>query len=143
MKYVDVRVYRNTVAMKIVGYLRHNPAAPVSCNAYVPVTHILQHFRIHFHQLEEVIQQPTDKQRLVLSDCKHYIRAAAGHSIPVDLKCISTKIEDPAFIDYCCHGTTVQAFEHIKEGLKTINRQYIHFVASKSTEEGLASHHHP
>ena len=133
------------LSRRIVGYVEHNSAAPVSCNAYVPVTHILQHFRIHFHQLEEVILQPTDKQRLVLSESKHYIKAAAGHSIPVDLNCIGTKYEDPAFIDYCCHGTTVQASEHIKEKWLENNESPVYSLCrfQDSTEEVLASHHHP
>ena len=118
---------------EIVRYLRHNPAAPVDSYAYVPVSHILQHFRINYYQLQTAIDQPTDKRRLFLSDCQQYVRPAAGHSIPVDLKQIGIPIEDPVSIKYCCHGTTVTAYKQIKEeGLKIMSRQYIHFASDKT-----------
>ena len=119
------------LSREIVRYLRHNPAAPV--DSYVPVSHILKHFRTDYYQLQAAIHQPTDKHRLFLSDCLQYVRAAASHSIPVDLNCIGIPIEDPVLIGYCCHGTTITAYKQIKEeGLKTMSRPYIRFATDKT-----------
>ena len=121
------------LSQEMVRYLRHNQAAPVDSYAYVPVSHILQQFPIDYYQLQIAIYQPTDKRRLFLSDCRQYVRAAAGHSIPVDLNCIDIPTEDPVLIGYCCHGTTVTAYEQIKEkGLKIMSRKYIHFATDKT-----------
>ena len=127
-----VRVHHITILIKmeelsrrIVGCVRHNPVAPVNCNAYISVTYILQHFRINFHHLEAATQQPTDKQHRFLSDCNHYIRVAAGHSVPVNLNCIGSL------------GTHKRRrFENNESPVYPLRR------FQDSTEEGLASHHH-
>ena len=87
----------------------------------------MKYFHVSFCQLQEVVYQPTDKQRLFISSCIKFIRAAAGHSIPVNLTNFAQSIDNPAQVRYCCHG-----YSQIKEeGLKTMTRQYIHFASSR------------
>ena len=92
----------------------------------------MKYFHVSFCQLQEAVHQPTDKQRLFIASCRKFIRAAAGHSIPVSLTNFAQSIDNPAQVRYCCHGTSLHAYSQIKEeGLKTMTRQYIHFASSR------------
>ena len=113
------------LSRSIVRYLQHDPTAPVDENAYIEVSLLMKYFHVSY-QLQEAVHQPTDKQRLFISSCRKFIRAAAGHSIPVNLTNFAQSIDDPAQVRYCCHGTSLHAYSQIKEeGLKTMTRQYI------------------
>ena len=116
----------------IVRYLQHDPTAPVDENAYAEVSHLMKYFHVSFYQLQEAVHQPTDKQRLFISSCRKFIRAVAGHSIPVNLTNFAQSIDDQAQVWYCCHGTSLHTYPQIKkEGLKTTTTQYIHFTSSR------------
>ena len=115
------------LSRSIVRYLRHDPTAPVDENAYVEVSHLMKYFHVSFYHLQAAVHQPTDKQRLFILSCRKFVRAAAGHSIPVNLTNFAQSSDDPTQVQYCCYGTALHAYSQIKEGLKTMTRQYIHF----------------
>ena len=122
------------LSRSILRYLRHDPTTPIDENAYVEVSHLMKYFHVSFYQLQEAVHQPTDKQRLCISSCRKFIRAAAaaGHSIPVNLTNFAQSIDNQAQVRYRCHGSSLHAYSQIKEeGLKTMTRQYIHFASSR------------
>ena len=117
----------------VVRYLRHDHTAPIDENAYVQVFYLMKYFHVSFYQLQEAVHQPTDKQRLFISSCRKFIRAAAGgHSIPVNLTNFAQSNDDQAQVRYRCHGSSLHAYSQIKEeGLKTMTRQYIRFASPR------------
>ena len=120
------------LSRSIVRYLRHDPTAPVDENAYVEVSHLIKYFHVSFYHLQAAVHQLTDQQRLFISSCRKFIKVAAGHSIPVNLTNFVQSIDDPTQVRYCCHGTSLYAYSQIKEGLKTMTRQCIHFASSRN-----------
>ena len=81
------------------------------------------------------IIETSDKKRHELSDGR--IRALYGHSVPMH---ISKKPLTPP--DILFHGTTHRAFEVImKEGLKPMNRQYVHLSVDAATARKVGSRH--
>lgn len=73
------------------------------------------------------IIETSDKKRHELSDGR--IRALYGHSVPMHISKKPLTTPDILF-----HGTTHRAFEVImKEGLKPMNRQYVHLSIDTDT----------
>ncbi|OWF40849.1 uncharacterized protein LOC110463278 [Mizuhopecten yessoensis] len=122
-----------SLSRAMVHYLRHDPNAPLDDAASVSVNHILEIFNINRDTLDTIINLPTDKQRLFLSPCHNFIRAASGHSNPVRLHLLGSPITNPSSVKNGTHGTSKKALPIIqKEGLQKMNRQYIHFAKNKT-----------
>ena len=84
--------------------------------------------------IEKIIAE-SDKKRFELTDGK--IRATYGHSI--DAK-IEFKKSIPPNILF--HGTSHKAYDLIrKEGLKPMNRQYVHLSVDAATARKVGSRH--
>lgn len=84
--------------------------------------------------IEKIIAE-SDKKRFELVDGK--IRATYGHSI-------DTKIEFKESIppNILFHGTSHKAYDLIcKEGLKSMNRQYVHLSVDAATARKVGSRH--
>ena len=84
--------------------------------------------------IEKIIAE-SEKKRFELADGK--IRATYGHSI-------STKIEFKESIppNILFHGTSHKAYDLIcKEGLKPMNRQYVHLSVDAATARKVGSRH--
>lgn len=103
--------------------LRHNPEnLEMDKNGYVSVDQVLSKLNITIDILNEIVES-NDKQRFAYNDDKTKIRANQGHSLDVDiddLKIMST-------CSFLFHGTDANLNSVImKEGLKKMNRQYVH-----------------
>ena len=84
--------------------------------------------------VEKIIAE-SDKKRFELADGR--IRATYGHSI-------DTKIEFKESIppNILFHGTSHKAYDLIcKEGLKSMNRQYVHLSVDAATARKVGSRH--
>ena len=89
---------------------------------------------INKETIEKIIAE-SEKKRFELVDGK--IRATYGHSI-------STKIEFKESIppNILFHGTSHKAYDLIcKEGLKPMNRQYVHLSVDAATARKVGSRH--
>lgn len=83
--------------------------------------------KIDMKILEEIVASD-EKGRYSFNEDKSLIRANQGHSIPVDVEL--REQEPPEFL---YHGTAERFIENIRvEGLKPMNRLYVHL--SKDTE---------
>jgi putative RNA 2'-phosphotransferase len=79
----------------------------------------------------------SDKQRFTLSPDGSRIRAAQGHSVPVDLGLAA--VEPPAIL---YHGTALTNLEAIlSEGLKPGKRQQVHLSADTETARKVGARH--
>lgn len=122
---------------KTLSYiLRHKPEKfdiKLDKNGWVLVEDILDRLKTDQETLEVVVET-NDKKRFAFNDDKTSIRASQGHSIDVDVelkKCV------PPFTLY--HGTKKQFVDTIKkEGLKAMNRQYVHLSKDTETAEIVA-----
>ena len=85
--------------------------------------------------LDEIVST-NEKQRYEYSSDKSKIRARQGHSIPVDVEL--TQMTPP---DILYHGTQADVFySHIQqEGLKPMQRQYVHLSADTETATKVGS----
>lgn len=119
--------------------LRHEPwvyELEIDEGGWVSVDALLQAIRetreqwksVDLSAIEKIIDDTEDKQRFEIHGDK--IRAIYGHSTPQKL--VYTPTEPPPIL---YHGTTKDIAELIlKEGLKPMSRQYVHF----STNEDIA-----
>lgn len=116
--------------------LRHDPASfgiTLDEEGWVPVQELLAALRrrsmwrdVQEKDLAAVIAQ-SDKKRYEMQDGK--IRAYYGHSVAQKMKREATV--PPAIL---FHGTTRQAADAIKlDGLRAMNRQYVHLSADRET----------
>jgi len=121
--------------------LRHDPASfgiTLDEEGWVPVQDLLAALRRRSawrHVQEEdfaaVIAQ-SDKKRYEMQDGK--IRAYYGHSVAQKMK--RDAAVPPAIL---FHGTTREAADAIKlDGLRAMNRQYVHLSADKETARQVA-----
>jgi len=133
-----------TKISKAVSYaLRHRPdefGLQLDAEGWVDINDLTNavsknlHFAIGRKDIEEIISL-SDKKRFEISgDC---IRATYGHSF--DSKIEFKPVEPPEFL---YHGTPERAWEAIKqEGLKPMNRQYVHLSSDKDTAEKVGQRH--
>ena len=85
-------------------------------------------------EIEEIIAK-SDKKRFELADSR--IRATYGHSV-------SSKIQFKESVppNILFHGTSNSAYSRIrKEGLKPMNRQYVHLSADAATARKVGMRH--
>ena len=103
----------------------------------------MKYFHVSFCQLQEAVHQPKDRQRLFTSSCRKFIRAAAGHSIPVNLTNFAQSIDNPAQVRYCCHGTSLHAYSQIKEEENYDHTVYTLCIVQRTTKEEFGGSHNP
>ena len=122
---------------KALSYiLRHKPEKfniKLDKNGWAKVDEILDRLETNKELLIEVVET-NDKKRFAFNEDMTSIRASQGHSIDVDVelkKCV------PPFTLY--HGTKKQFVDTIKkDGLKSMNRQYVHLSKDTETAEIVA-----
>ena len=89
-----------------------------------------------FKDLERIVSQDS-KQRYSFNQDRSKIRASQGHSIDVD---VELKQMDPPDILY--HGTGIKYVDFIDvQGLKPMNRLYVHLSKDIETAEKVGSRH--
>ena len=117
--------------------LRHHPETIylyMDKNGWVYIDELIQNAVrykniVLSYDLIKYIVDTNDKKRYIISDDGKKIRANQGHSIDVDLK-----LENKIPPDILYHGTASRFYDSImKNGLKPMNRQYIHLSQDKET----------
>ena len=87
-------------------------------------------------ELEEIVAQ-NDKKRFTLSPDGARIRAAQGHSVPVDLSL--TQATPP---EHLFHGTARASLQAIRaEGLRPGARRQVHLSIDRATARQVGSRH--
>ena len=133
-----------TKISKAVSYaLRHRPdefGLKLDAEGWVDINDLTKavsknlHFAIGREDIEEIISLSEKKRFEILGD---RIRATYGHSF--DRKIEFKPVEPPEFL---YHGTSERAWESIKqEGLKPMNRQYVHLSSDMDTAKKVGSRH--
>lgn len=83
------------------------------------------------------IVSTSDKKRFTLSEDRHFIRAAQGHSVEVDLGLPPVPPPDALF-----HGTAMRFLESIlAEGLRPGSRRKVHLSADEATALKVGMRH--
>lgn len=130
-----------TAASKFLSYvLRHNPAAievELDANGWIDLGTLLDAAAAHGHAISpEVLQHiltAPGKRRFQTDGVR--IRAAHGHSIPVDLQ-----LEPRQPPDQLYHGTIARYLPDIRaEGLKPGNRTHVHLADDPTTAAQTAA----
>jgi len=136
--------HQQTKISKTISYaLRHRPdefGLKPDAEGWVPINDLIKSassnlgFAISQQDIEEIISL-SEKKRFEISGDR--IRATYGHSF--DSKIEFKPVEPPEFL---YHGTSERAWESIKqEGLKPMNRQYVHLSSDKDTAEKVGQRH--
>ncbi|XP_052827416.1 tRNA 2'-phosphotransferase 1-like [Octopus bimaculoides] len=110
---------------------------------YIYVKDILKTWKFRNLGLQDVLHivETNDKQRFAVKQDvyeRFMIRATQGHSVEVNLRL--EPILDPEHFPKVVHGTTYEAWQFIRcEGLKKMNRAYIHFAIGMPEDSGVIS----
>lgn len=130
-----------TAASKFLSYvLRHNPAAigvKLDDNGWISIDALLDATAAHGHpisrdRLAQILTAP-GKRRFQTDGGR--IRAAHGHSIPVDLQLEPCQPPDQLY-----HGTIARFLPGIRaEGLKPGNRTHVHLAADPAAAAQTAA----
>lgn len=130
-----------TAASRFLSYvLRHNPAAAgvrLDANGWIGISALLDAAAVHGHpispqMLEQILTAP-GKSRFQTDGGR--IRAAHGHTIPVDLRLEPCQPPDQLY-----HGTIARYLPGIRaEGLKPGNRTHVHLTADPATAAQTAA----
>lgn len=92
--------------------------------------------KIDMALLEEIVRTDS-KQRYSFNEDKTFIRANQGHSVPVDVE-----LKEQAPPEFLYHGTADRFLESIMtEGLKPMNRLYVHLSGDIKTAEKVGKRH--
>jgi putative RNA 2'-phosphotransferase len=132
------------VSKRLAYVLRHDPASVgivLDEGGWVDVDELLtglaaHGLRLRRDELERVVGS-SDKARYVISGGR--IRAAHGHSVPVDLGLTATPPPDELW-----HGTAAGSVEAIlATGLRPRSRRLVHLSADQATARAVGSRHGP
>lgn len=123
--------------------LRHKPhviGLNLDEHGWADVSELMEKMKhkhpITMETLEEIVRTD-NKQRYSFNDNHTKIRANQGHSIDVDVELTETV---PPEILY--HGTGEKSVAHIdREGLKPMNRLYVHLSGDLETAERVGKRH--
>lgn len=124
--------------------LRHAPqdaGLTLDAAGWVSVADLLRGMRAVGHRLtrEDLARlvEENDKRRFTLSPDGLRIRAAQGHSVPVDLGLVPAKPPETLF-----HGTAASALDAIfREGLVPGKRQSVHLSTDPETARAVGARH--
>jgi putative RNA 2'-phosphotransferase len=122
--------------------LRHHPEAvglSLDPSGWVPVEVLLVALAAHGRALDGValerLVSTSDKQRFELRDGR--IRAAQGHSVPVDLALPALAPPDVLY-----HGTAARFLPSIRaSGLEPRGRRHVHLSADAATATTVGARH--
>ena len=124
--------------------LRHKPETidlKLDKNGWANVNELIKKIsksgrEIDFKTVERIVNE-NNKKRYSFNDDKTKIRAVQGHSIEVDLEL--KEVVPPAIL---YHGTAFKNLENIKkQGIKKMNRQYVHLSADVEIAKNVATRH--
>lgn len=128
----------------ILRHPRENSRLQMDEEGYIYIEDILKTRKFRgYLDLPDILHivQTNDKQRFAVKQdvCGNFmIRATQGHSVEVNLRL--EEILDPRQFPEVVHGTTYQAWQFIRtEGLKKMNRAYIHFAKGMPEDYGVIS----
>ena len=119
-----------TLSRRVVAYLRHDSTAPRDKAGYVHLEHLSSRFHVPRAALIQAMDTATDKKRLFLPPCGNKMRAGAGHTVDsLNLHDLADPVTDFRRVEFCRHATTAESWSIIrKEGLRSMQRRYIHFA---------------
>lgn len=134
----------NSLSKFLSLVLRHKPekiGLKLDKYGYANVSELLEKMnrngnKIDLNDLKKIVVQD-DKQRYSFADDCKKIRANQGHSIEVDLQLYS-------IVPTCklYHGTAERFKESIMtEGIKKMNREYVHLSSDLETAKKVGSRH--
>jgi len=128
-----------SVSKKLSYILRHNPSSVglvMKAGGWVDVEQLLKGMSINMGTLEQIVSED-DKQRYSFSADKTMIKANQGHSIDIYM---GFERAYPTAVLY--HGTAQRFIESIEaEGIKSMNRQYVHLSVNKDTAIKVGNRH--
>jgi putative RNA 2'-phosphotransferase len=131
-----------STSKSIATWLRHRPETiglQLDKQGWTPISELLakaaaKGFVITHEELMQVVAE-NDKKRFSISEDGLRIRAAQGHSVPVEL---DLPIKKPPPVLY--HGTVPRFIESIrKQGLLPGNRHDVHMSANTETATSVGS----
>ena len=116
--------------------LRHDKNYKFDEHGYRTVQDLIDNYGYSIEELDTIVET-NDKKRYEYNEDKSLIRARQGHSVNVD---VDLKEMVPPDILY--HGTTTRFYSTIlKEGIKKMNRQYVHLSDNYTTAVSVGSRH--
>lgn len=126
--------------------LRHKPekfGVRLDANGWTAVDELISALNAHDAPITRAdldrIVATSDKKRFTLSECGTRIRAAQGHSVPVDLQLQPARPPDELY-----HGTTTSNLEAIlTEGLSPRTRRQVHLSLDAETAAKVGARHGP
>lgn len=137
----------DTALSKFLSYvLRHKPDAihlSLDKSGWASVDELVAKaeasgVRCHREDLLRVARHDS-KQRFTLSEDLAHIRAAQGHSIPIDLGLTPSQPPDLLY-----HGTSTKVLEAIlRDGLKQNARQFVHLSTNEELAKTVGQRHGP
>lgn len=116
--------------------LRHDKNYKFDEHGYRTVQDLIDNYGYSIEELDSIVET-NDKKRYEYNEDKSLIRARQSHSVNVnvDLK----EIVPP---DILYHGTATRFYSDIlKEGIKKMNRQYVHLSDNYTTAVSVGSRH--
>ena len=117
--------------------MRHNPyPLMMDKNGWIEVEHLLNYLQINKELLDNIVDT-NNKKRFSFSEDETKIRANQGHSLNVD---VELKEREPPNTLY--HGSA-KKFSHLiyKQGIKKMDRQYVHLSADIETAKQVGKRH--
>ena len=116
--------------------LRHDKNYKFDEHGYRTVQDLIDNYGYSIEELDTIVET-NDKKRYEYNEDKSLIRARQGHSVNVD---VDLKEMVPPDILY--HGTATRFYSDIlKEGIKKMNRQYVHLSDNYTTAVSVGSRH--
>ena len=116
--------------------LRHDKNYKFDEHGYRTVQDLIDNYGYSIEELDDIVET-NDKKRYEYNEDKSLIRARQGHSVNVD---VDLKEMVPPDILY--HGTATRFYSDIlKEGIKKMNRQYVHLSDNYTTAVSVGSRH--
>jgi len=125
--------------------LRHSPEKihlNIDKNGWANIQELIENankyknIQLTIELIKEVVEK-NDKKRFIISEDGERIRANQGHSIKIDLE-LESKIPP----DILYHGTSSRFLDSImKEGLRPMTRQYVHFSTDEETALKVGKRH--
>jgi len=126
------------LSKKLSYLLRHHPEEnnlTLDEYGYVSVDQLLSALSISKIMLDNIVEMKTDKKRFQYNSDQTKIKCTHGHSIPVKLEI--SESQPPSIL---LHGTSHKTINIIRvEGLKAMNRQYVHLTTDQSVAKTVGS----
>lgn len=131
---------REGVSRLLSLLLRHKPErfdVELDAQGYAPIEEVLDAVQQKYRDLtqEELLEVINGQERRRFETKEDQVRARYGHSFPIDLGL--PPAEPPEFLYYA--GTPAQLRIIVTDGLKPVDRQYVHLSTTEETASGIAS----